>query len=227
MKKMIVMLVTVLMLTVTILISKPSFNGNSPGCGGGGCHSLQDGDVQINSINNLQVQIKVNNVSSGEKVAGELVDMNGNVVDVIDKTSSNPFTLTAPAPGTYRVNAGFKKPSKKWDSLMVDLGVTGIQDNGNEITPRQFTLYPNHPNPFNSETILRFSLPRAQQVVLAIYDVNGRLIRRLADGAFEAGIHSVRWDGKDVFGNTVSSGIYIYEVIGDRIKAAGKMMFAK
>ncbi|GAB4337637.1 MAG: hypothetical protein Kow0037_20600 [Calditrichia bacterium] len=79
MKKMIVMLVTVLMLTVTILISKPSFNGNSPGCGGGGCHSLQDGDVQINSINNLQVQIKVNNVSSGEKVAGELVDMNGNV----------------------------------------------------------------------------------------------------------------------------------------------------
>lgn len=111
------------LIIIPFLLSEPGFNGPSPGCDGSGCHTFHDGDVAVTSINGLQVQVTVSGVSSGSKVAGELVDVNGVVVDVVNPTNSNPFTLTAPSSGTYRINAGYKNPSRRWDSTMVALSI--------------------------------------------------------------------------------------------------------
>ena len=51
------------------------------------------------------------------------MDNNGNVVDVINSTTSNPFILTAPTPGVYLINAGYNSPSRRWDSTTVTLNV--------------------------------------------------------------------------------------------------------
>jgi len=104
------------------LLSEPSFNGSTPGCSGSGCHSFSDGDVSATILNNFQVQVTVTGTSS--KVGGELVDENGNVVSVLNSTSSNPFILTAPSAGYFTVYAGYKTPSESWDSTSIVLSVT-------------------------------------------------------------------------------------------------------
>jgi hypothetical protein len=74
--------------------------------------------------------------------------------------------------------------------------------------PRVNRLYRNRPNPFARTTEIRFSLAEAGPVVVAIYDVNGRLVRTLVDRGMEAGLHSLTWDGRNDSGKPVGSGIY-------------------
>jgi len=120
MKSKKLLLTTLVTLCLTFnLHSEPGFNGSSPGCSGSGCHSFQDNTVSVVPMSNLQVQVTITGTSS--KVGGELVDGGGNVVAFVNSTSNNPFILTAPSEGTYLVNAGYKNPSKRWDSTHVTL----------------------------------------------------------------------------------------------------------
>lgn len=65
------------------------------------------------------------------------------------------------------------------------------------------------PNPLVEETWIRFGLPEAGLVELALYDVGGRLVRRLAGGLRPAGEHVVRWDRRDEAGRGVAQGVYL------------------
>jgi hypothetical protein len=65
------------------------------------------------------------------------------------------------------------------------------------------------PNPFGCVTALRFTLPYAVNVELAVFDVNGRRVALLADGFTLPGEHSVRWYGKDTAGSEVGAGVYL------------------
>jgi len=114
------------------LHSEPGFNGSSPGCSGSGCHSFQDNIVSVVPMSNLQVQVTITGTSS--RVGGELVDGGGNVVAVINSTTTNPFTLTAPSEGTYLVNAGYKNPSRRWDSTHVTLQLSAPPDPPSNLT---------------------------------------------------------------------------------------------
>jgi hypothetical protein len=75
--------------------------------------------------------------------------------------------------------------------------------------PARLALIPNVPNPFNPRTTIGYALPRGGQVELVIYDLQGRLVRRLLDEMRPAGAASLDWDGLDGRGNAVSSGVYI------------------
>jgi hypothetical protein len=69
-------------------------------------------------------------------------------------------------------------------------------------------LAPARPNPFHETTTLRFTLGREAPVKLAIYDAAGRRVRTLVDGALEAGVHQLAWDGRDARGQLVPAGVY-------------------
>ncbi len=66
-----------------------------------------------------------------------------------------------------------------------------------------------HPNPFNPKTTLHFNLDRATSLRLSIHDLQGRRLRVLADGRFEAGDLSFIWDGCDGNGRTLPGGLYL------------------
>ena len=222
------MMLTILLFIVSsAFLARPSFNNTAPGCSGGGCHSLQDGIVSANILNNLQIEITVTGVTANRAVAGELVDINGNVVDFNNGTTTNPFTLTAPQTGLYRINAGYKNPNLRWDSTMVELTPTKLDiptPNNNRST---FELYPNHPNPFNSETMIRFSLPKNADVEVNIFNINGQHVRSLVQGRYTAGIHTLRWDGRDDRETPVSSGVYICQIKSGDILIVRKMTLSK
>ncbi len=87
---------------------------------------------------------------------------------------------------------------------------TGVSRN--EATrPQQPVLYPNFPNPFNSETVVRFNISEdtSREVKLTIYDLLGRRIRTLVQSTFGPGIYTACWDGRDDKNRLLSSGVYI------------------
>ncbi len=65
------------------------------------------------------------------------------------------------------------------------------------------------PNPFNPTTTISFTVGRAQRVTISVLDLKGRHVATLADRTYGAGIHSVRWTGRDAAGRTVPSGTYL------------------
>jgi hypothetical protein len=77
---------------------------------------------------------------------------------------------------------------------------------------KSFALGQNYPNPFNAGTAIEYRIERSQNISLVIYDINGRLIRTLANGFRSSGSHSVVWDGTNDIGGLVGSGIYLYQL---------------
>jgi hypothetical protein len=65
-----------------------------------------------------------------------------------------------------------------------------------------------YPNPFNSETTVKFAVPTAGAYSVEVFDVTGRLAREISGYAASPGWLEVRWDGKDRQGNALSSGVY-------------------
>lgn len=95
--------------------------------------------------------------------------------------------------------------------LAVPVVQTGVAA-ADETAPRRVALHANRPNPFNPVTTIAFDLPARQQVDLSIYDVGGRLVRRLAGGPMNAGTHELVWDGRAAGGEESASGIYFYRL---------------
>jgi hypothetical protein len=75
-----------------------------------------------------------------------------------------------------------------------------------------FEIFQNFPNPFNPSTKISFYILNPGQVELDIYDVQGRLVRRIFSEMKMTGTHSVNFDGKDMLGNELASGFYICHI---------------
>jgi hypothetical protein len=90
--------------------------------------------------------------------------------------------------------------------------------------PLEYRLYPTSPNPFESSTTIRYDIPEADRVKLAVYDVNGRRLRSLVDVPVqEAGRHTASWDGRDDGGKQVAPGIYFYRLETGRYSATQRV----
>ena len=213
------MKITILMFAVftslflmTLTNSQPDFNGTSPGCGGSGCHTSEAGIVTAEVLDNFQVRITLTGTTND--VAGELVDAGGNVVAVNNKTSSNPFILTAPSAGTYTVNAGFKSPSKKWGSTSAVINVTGIDEELVGLRPETFALYANYPNPFNPSTKIRYAISKTAFTSLKVYSILGEEVAALINEEKTPGVYEVNFDATNL-----TSGTYLYRLqAGDYVE---------
>lgn len=85
----------------------------------------------------------------------------------------------------------------------------------------------NYPNPFNPETSIAFSLAEAGNVEINIYNARGQFVKTVQQGFMEAGNHQAIWNGQDVDGNNVASGIYFYRMKSDDNEEMRKMVLMK
>lgn len=85
-----------------------------------------------------------------------------------------------------------------------------------EALPDSYALEPNYPNPFSESTTFVFHLPAAQEVRLMVYDVLGRVVTKLVDGPYAAGVHHVTWDGRDASDRRVASNVYLVRLQAGR-----------
>ena len=93
--------------------------------------------------------------------------------------------------------------------------------------PERFRLDQNYPNPFNAITNIRYALPLPEFVHITIYNILGQEVHRMAGRWQEAGFHTARWDGRDLRGIPVSSGVYIYHIQAGKFTDARKMAIIK
>ena len=83
------------------------------------------------------------------------------------------------------------------------------------------------PNPFNPRTIVSFSVDRPRQVTISVFDMTGRRIAVIADQAYNAGSHTVEWNGRDSSGRAVSSGTYLVRMETEDRVVARKVMLIR
>lgn len=102
---------------------------------------------------------------------------------------------------------------------------TGVNDL--KETALDFQLQQNFPNPFNPSTNIPYQLSKPALVQLSVFNTLGQEVIQLLDEQKSAGTFSVSWNGKDVNGQPVPAGIYIYELKADTFKQKKKMLLIK
>ena len=101
------------------------------------------------------------------------------------------------------------------DEVRIVIGptpATAVTIDNSQQLPRAAELLPNYPNPFNSETVIRFAQPTPERVELAVYNMVGQQVTSLVNGWREAGSYSLCWDGRDDGGEALASGVYLYRL---------------
>jgi hypothetical protein len=93
--------------------------------------------------------------------------------------------------------------------------------------PQSFQLKQNYPNPFNPETRIPFSLERAGHIQLEVFDVNGKRVRTLSNRPYQAGTHSVVWDGRNDAGALLSNGLYFVTLQSGSQQQTIRVLFLK
>lgn len=78
--------------------------------------------------------------------------------------------------------------------------------------PRVYSLGQSYPNPSTGALRIDYALPRESRVRLNVYNVSGQLVRLLKNETEKAGTYQVSWDGKDMQGKRVASGVYLYRM---------------
>jgi regulation of enolase protein 1 (concanavalin A-like superfamily) len=124
--------------------------------------------------------------------------------------SSNPESLTIDGP--KRLTATFTQTPTAIDDEEIPLG---------------YELLGARPNPFNPSTNIMFHLPQRTRVRIDIFDVRGRLVRRLLDENRPSGRHGVSWDGSNESGVPVASGVYIAQLIAGPYQNSIRMVLLK
>ncbi len=101
------------------------------------------------------------------------------------------------------------------------LEILNVQNISTEI-PDNFSLNQNYPNPFNPSTKIRYDLPRAGVMRLAVYDVMGREVELLVNERQAAGSYEAVWDG-----TRFASGVYFYRLTAEGFNETRKMILIR
>ena len=94
-------------------------------------------------------------------------------------------------------------------------------------TPSSFALAANYPNPFNPSTEIRYDIATRTKVEVSIFNLLGEKVADLFSGEQGAGTYVATWDGRNSQGQTVSSGVYLYQLKAGTFLQTRKMVLLK
>jgi arylsulfate sulfotransferase len=97
-----------------------------------------------------------------------------------------------------------------------------VINNGNSSMPEAFRLEQNYPNPFNPTTNISFDIPKESDVNITVYDITGRLVKKLVSGNYNPGKYQITFDGSDY-----SSGMYFCVLRAGAFFSVQKMALVK
>ena len=203
---------------------------------------LVTGDVNRDGVVTILDLILVAQQLGKRVPAGSPVDVNGDgivsILDLIRVSQGIAGSPAAPRVGAEGVDA---ETIETWiaqarleddGSLAFKQGVENLQNLLASLIPEETALLANYPNPFNPETWIPYQLAESAAVTLTIYDLNGKMIRRLGVGHQAAGMYrsrsrAVYWDGRNQLGESVASGLYFYTLTADDFTATRRLLILK
>ncbi len=147
------------------------------------------------------------NSATGINFAGEAGDLAGR------DTFSDQFPLSE---GAHAITLSSAQGGVRIDQVQLIYVVGSVVSTEESELPEGYALDQNYPNPFNPVTTIQYELAAAADVTLEVYDVLGRKVRTLVDGANVAGVHTVAFDGAGL-----ASGVYFYHLktpVGQQVR---------
>lgn len=209
---------------------------------------LAKASVSIPSVvgDNLEVTI-----SSGLDVGGVLIDLKHPGIELGEPAVNNMDILWSDIDGEFRaviyslegrsISAGesvfLTLPVVSNDGGSFEFSEVSVSDSYGRLlettnflqpaAPTEFSLKGSYPNPFNSTTVIEFSLPVRTDVDLTIYNVLGQAVRVISLESARPGVHKVEWSGVNDAGIAVSSGVYFYRLEAGAYKASSIMTLLK
>ncbi len=154
--------------------------------------------------------------------------------DISHVVSGGPYSI--PANDTIRVAFAVLSAENK---AALDVAVSAARNkfqfivtdvNDNDIlNPISFNLEQNYPNPFNPSTVIKYSIPNADNVTLKIYDVLGKEIYTLVNEYQNAGYYELKFDAANLPAGRqgLASGIYLYKLKAGNFTLTRKMLLIK
>ena len=208
------------------------------------------GDVNRDGVVNIQDLVIVG--ANFRHTGAHKADVDGDgVVDIVDLVlvaGAIRNTATAPAVHSYTLGTyGTVTPSPTVENVQGWLtqarwlnrtnarfqrGIVFLEHLLATLTPKETTLLPNYPNPFNPETWIPYHLSTVADVTLTIYDTRGTVVRRFELGHQPAGYYTNRaqaayWNGCNANGELVASGVYFYQLRAGNYSALRRMVIVK
>ena len=198
-----------------------------------------NGDGVVNILD--LVSVSSNFGQTGENVA----DVNGdgivNIVDLVKVAGEMGAGAAAPAAHSQTLEILTAADVQQWLRQAQQAGLTDatsqrgilmIQQLLAALIPKETSLLPNYPNPFNPETWIPYQLSEPAEVTLHIYAIDGRLIRTLTlghqpVGRYQSKTRAAYWDGRNTQGERVASGVYFYTLSAGDFMATRKMLIRK
>tara|TARA_S200000501_G_scaffold319130_1_gene313273 strand:- start:627 stop:1868 length:1242 start_codon:yes stop_codon:yes gene_type:complete len=114
-----------------------------------------------------------------------------------------------------------------WPEALEQWGTLSTESDDFTYTPSEFTLAQNYPNPFNPTTEISFTMDKASDVNLTIYNMLGQKVRVLENAYLAGGTHAYTWNGQDELGQSVSTGVYLYTLTNGSQTISKKMALMK
>ncbi|MBN2354907.1 CotH kinase family protein [candidate division KSB1 bacterium] len=173
--------------------------------------------------------------SSGDQV--RLYDASDQIADSLQFSNSTPWPVEANGggptlelihphldnalPQNWIASQGHGTPGARNSQW------TGIDLDPSDSIPDRLRLNQNYPNPFNATTTVYFTVPWMAKTRLSVYNLQGALIKTLANEKMAAGTHAIRWDGTDARGYDAGSGIYFCELLCDGARTVRRMLLLR
>jgi hypothetical protein len=166
----------------------------------------------------------------------------GNVTNDADGEYGPPFAGPVPSADTrallFQGTATAQSVANSSDYALTSGDAVFTNNAGNSFTVQPVVsatgvpvagdnLEQNSPNPFNPSTEIAFTVSRGTHATIRVYDVTGRMVASIADESYTAGRHRVVWDGRNIAGNRVGSGVYFYRLTMTGFAETRKMVLLK
>jgi hypothetical protein len=165
--------------------------------------------VSVNNLSgnaNLGLAAFDGTVAYHVKYSGFLADAGGNGAD--EHLSSFVPSGQYWGLAVYKSASGDLAKTATYE-LVISVGGSAVDAPVVEAPPTAFALSAPRPNPFGGETQLRFDVPaNGGGALVAVFDLQGRKVKTLAEGERPAGRHTLTWDGRDAGGRKVAAGVY-------------------
>jgi hypothetical protein len=179
------------------------------------------GRVHVDGVPSPDFLVSVGGIRAGNYQADFYADHNGNGSYNSPPTDHAWRQEIAQTSGDYVLDFVH-------NTNFVDIGFpTAIDAPLADGMPVTYRLQQNYPNPFNPSTTIRFDLPAAGSITLAVFNNLGQRIRTLVENNMAAGSHEVVWDGRDEAGMTMSSGVYFYQIHSESFREVKRMLLVK
>ena len=115
------------------------------------------------------------------------------------------------------------------NSISVEIAVGGVEVtvDDSEVTPIEFALHQNYPNPFTPETNIQFDVAEHSHVSVSIFNLVGQKVASLVNQNMDAGVYTIKWSGLNEGGLALPSGMYFYEMKTSKYHSIKKLVLVK